>query len=65
MPASPAQPNDTLAVIAVLVIIVAGLCATHWRAVLPAIVAITAVLALTGAGVVIYGLVSLMASHHG
>jgi hypothetical protein len=65
MAPSPSQPHDTLTAIAVLVVIVASLGAIYWRVALRVIVAVTVALALTGAGVVIYGLISLMASRRG
>jgi hypothetical protein len=65
MPAPPSQPHDTLTAIAVLAVTAACLCTIYWRVAVRVIVAVAAALALTGAGVVIYGLISLMASHHG
>jgi hypothetical protein len=64
MRAPHSQPHDALTTIAVLVVIVAGLGANYWRVALRVIIAIAAAFALTGAGVVIHALISLMASRH-
>jgi hypothetical protein len=65
MLATSSSPHDTLTVIPVLVVIAACLCVIYWRTALRVIVIFAIVLALTGTMVIIYGLASLMAAHHG
>jgi hypothetical protein len=59
------QPQDTLTVIAVLVMISSVFAVTHWRTVLRVILVMIVALAAYGAITIIYGLTSVMAAHHG
>jgi hypothetical protein len=57
------QPQDTLTVIAVLVMIASALTVAHWRTALRVVLIVAIALAAYGAIAVIYGLASVM--HHG
>ena len=59
-----ASPQDTLAAIAVLVIIGTILCVVYWRTALRALLAVAIAVAVYGVVVVVYGLVWLMTRLH-
>jgi len=64
MPVPPTNPQDTQAVIVVLVAIAAGFCVVHWRIALRAIIILVLAFAIYGAVVGIHGVSSLVTAHH-
>jgi hypothetical protein len=64
MPVSPNNPQDTQAVIAVLIAITACLCVAYWRTALRIILFVVLALAVFGVVAGIDGVTSLMAQHH-
>ncbi len=65
MSVPPSQPQDTMTVIAVLVIFAAVLAVAYWRTALRVVLIVAIALAVYGAIAVVYGLASVMAAHHG
>jgi hypothetical protein len=64
MPVSPPNPQNTQAVIAVLVVIAAGFCVVYWRTALRVILILVLALAVYGALVGFHGVSSLVTAHH-
>lgn len=65
MPIQSTQPQDTLAVIAIVVVVTTLVSAAHWRAALRVLLALTVALAVLGGIVILYSLFTVMAAHHG
>jgi hypothetical protein len=65
MPVPTSNPQDTQAVIVVLIAIGACLCVAYWRTALRVVLVILLALTIYGAVVGIEGATSLMAAHHG
>lgn len=63
MSVPPGNPQDTQAVIAVLVAIGAGLCVVYWRTALRVILIMVLVLAVYGAFASLHGVSSLVYAH--
>jgi hypothetical protein len=64
VPVPPSNPQNTQAVIVVLIALTACLCVAYWRTALRVILVILIALAIYGAVVGIEGVTSLVASHH-
>jgi len=64
MPVPPSNPQETQAVVAVLIIVGACICAVYWRTALRVMLIAAIALAVYGSVVGIDAVTSLMAAHH-
>jgi hypothetical protein len=64
MPVPPTNAHDTQAVVAVMIIIAACICAVYWRTALRVMLILTIALAVYGSVVGIDAVTALISAHH-